>query len=122
MGDDTLNGGIGNDVLTGGAGANCFVFDADTTTKNTDEIIDFNIIYDTIQLKNSVFSALELGILPTTAFTIDTAANDTAQRVIYDNTSGVIFYDDDGNGSNAAQPIVTIGINLTINNTHFVIV
>ncbi len=50
-GNDVLNGGAGNDVLTGGLGNDTFQF---AFASGTDQITDFNVNNDYIQLLNGL--------------------------------------------------------------------
>jgi Ca2+-binding RTX toxin-like protein len=112
LGDDVLVGGPGNDVLTGGAGQDVFRFDAvPNATSNRDTLGDFVVVDDTIELLQSVFTALDLGSLTEAAFfasaTAATAA-DADDHIIYNTTSGVLYYDADGAGGTAAVQCATL--------------
>ena len=52
IGDDVIDGGRDQDILTGGLGADVFVFDsfADSRTSSADQITDFEVGIDLIQL------------------------------------------------------------------------
>lgn len=104
QGDDTLSGGAGNDTLTGGEGADIFVFDrALNESSNVDTVADFSHDDDTIWLDFSIFSDLSLGALAASVFyTIGVGFEDADDRIIYDRTSGALFYDADGSGAIAA--------------------
>jgi serralysin len=97
---NTLNGGLGSDNLTGGAGADRFVFSTTLGSTNIDTLTDFKVSgADKIVLDDDIFTAL--GIIGTTTgaalaaskFQLGTAANDTDDRIIYDQTSGKLYYD-----------------------------
>lgn len=120
VGDDVLDGGTGNDALTGGAGNDVFQLDT-ALNANIDTITDFNVVNDTIQLSSSLFTNLALGTLATNSFVIDTAANANRAQIIYNNTTGAVYFDDDGLGSHAAMQILTIGVNLALTNADFVV-
>ena len=101
-GANTLNGGGGKDQLTGGAGADKFLFDALLRAANVDDILDFSAADDTIRLDRTVFTnILADGTLARAAFVAGTAAVDAADRIVYDQATGNIFYDSDGNGAAA---------------------
>jgi Ca2+-binding RTX toxin-like protein len=102
-GNDVLHGGAGNDKLKGGAGADSFFFDTplDPAT-NVDRILDFAAADDTITLSRAVFAAIGAGTLTGGAFWAGTAAHDADDRIVYDNATGRIWYDADGNGAGAA--------------------
>jgi len=100
-GDDRIYGGSGADNLYGDAGKDAFVFN--TTAKGTtdvDSIRDFSAVSDTIWLDNSVFKALGgNGALRSSAFWSGSEAHDATDRVIYDRSSGTVYYDPDGTGA-----------------------
>lgn len=121
-GNDTLTGGQGADTLTGGSGYDSFVFNHPTAT-GRDVITDFSSAYDTIQLENSVFTALtKTGFLASSAFWKGSAAHDATDRIIYDPASGVVSYDPDGTGAAAAQQIVKLAAGLALTNSDFVVI
>lgn len=103
-GDDTLSGGKGNDVLTGGADADIFVFGGDV---KTDHIIDFVSGTDHIELDHTLFKALSVGQLTDAQWAQGTVATTTSQHLIYDSTSGNLWYDADGSGK---TKVVLIGV------------
>lgn len=127
-GNDILIGGAGNDTLLGGAGADIFIFNtAPNSTTNLDRITDFNVADDTIQLAKSIFTGLGsvTGTLDITMFRSGagiTAAGDGDDRLIYNTTSGALFYDVDGQGGINAVQIALIGNKAGLTNADFVII
>ena len=107
-GNDTLIGGSGNDQLTGGAGADRFVFNS-LVPGEFDTVKDFTAADgDQFVFSKAVFTAFAstpLGTLPTSAFVNGTAATTADQHIIYNKSQGVIYYDPDGNGSQAMVQI-----------------
>jgi len=107
-GNDTLIGGAGNDVLTGGAGSDRFVFDSIPGGSNVDTIKDFVTKTDKIVLSAQVFNAFKGSSAgsPITAGNLVVGAGNTVKDkddyLIYDTTSGLLYYDSDGNGSGTA--------------------
>ncbi|WP_207146301.1 FG-GAP-like repeat-containing protein [Chromatium okenii] len=106
---DVLRGGAGNDVLTGGAGRDLFRFEtAPNAITNSDQIKDFTVAVDQLQLENAVFRALTAtgtlaaGLLRSGAKV--TTAADANDFLLYDQSTGALYYDADGSGS-AAAPI-----------------
>ncbi|SEM07518.1 Ca2+-binding protein, RTX toxin-related [Syntrophus gentianae] len=113
-GNDRLNGGLGNDKLTGGAGADYFDFrTALNATTNKDTITDFSVADDTIRLENSIMTGLgtATGVLAVGAFHSGTVniATQADDRIIYNTSTGALFYDADGTGATAAVQIAVIG-------------
>jgi Ca2+-binding RTX toxin-like protein len=119
-GNDTLDGKTGNNVLTGGTGNDAFKF---TILGHIDTITDYNVVNDTIQLENAVFTALTTtGTLAAGQFRIGTQAVDANDFIIYNNATGALLYDANGNGAGAAVQIATIGVGLAMTNAEFVII
>jgi Ca2+-binding RTX toxin-like protein len=128
-GNDTLIGGAGNDTLTGGDGSDYFVFEtAANASNNLDTIIDFSS-GDKLQFSKKVFTGLgkTAGVLSDEQFFSgagQTAAHDASDRVIYDTTSGALYYDADGTGAAVAIHIAVIGTttHTILSSSDFVIV
>ena len=117
-GNDRLNGGSGADTLTGGSGADTFIFDTKLGASNIDKIIDFNVKDDTIWLDDDIFTkAGKVGDLASAAFHIGTSAHDASDRIIYNKTTGALYYDADGSGKGAAIQFASLakGLALTAN-------
>jgi serralysin len=90
-------------MLTGRGGWDLFWFDTPlSAASNVDTITDFNVADDTIVLENAVFAALPAGSLSPDRFGLGTTALTANVRVLYDSTSGNLFYDSDGFGGAAA--------------------
>jgi Ca2+-binding RTX toxin-like protein len=125
--DNILNGGLGNDYLVGGSGADTFVFNtALNTSTNTDTISDFTAGTDTIQLSNAIFTTLtSTGTLSTANFVASStgAAVDANDYILYNTTTGALYYDADGSGSGAAVEFAVLGTlaHATITNSDFMI-
>ena len=111
-GNDTLLGGLGNDSLTGGVGADVFRFDTlPNAASNRDMIGDFNVVNDTIELENAIFTSLPNGPLAAGSFRSGagiTAAADADDFVIYDTASGALYYDANGNAGAGPVQIATL--------------
>ena len=112
-GNDMLNGMGGNDTLNGGAGLDTFVFNTTLSAiGNKDTITDFNVVDDTIQLENAIFTKLSsLGTLANSFFCANAngTAVDSNDFVCYNTTTGVISYDADGNGAGASVAFAVLG-------------
>jgi uncharacterized delta-60 repeat protein len=113
--NDTLVGGKGSDVLTGGAGADAFVFNfVPNTSNNRDTITDFTSGTDVLQLSKAIYTAISgaIGGLATEQFWSAPGAvtgHDADDRIVYNQTTGILYYDADGSGSGAAVQIALLG-------------
>ena len=101
-GNDVLTGSAGSDLMMGGPGADQFVFNqALNPAINLDRIRDFVAAIDQFELASTVFSGLPAGALASDAFVSGagrTTAADATDRIIYNLTSGMLYFDADGNG------------------------
>ena len=104
-GDDILSGGLGNDTLIGGEGADTFRFDfLLRSTSGSDIITDFSAAEgDKIQFTLAQFKALgATGTITADQFFAASGADfahDSTDRIIYNNSTGQIYYDADGSGT-----------------------
>jgi Ca2+-binding RTX toxin-like protein len=118
VGNDVLNGGAGADVLTGGAGRDRFILDSINT--GVDQIVDFSVREDVIQVSARAFrGGLRTNVaISANQLVIGTRAMDVNDRLIYNNRTGALFFD--ANGSGAGQQIqiaqLSRGLNLTAAN------
>ncbi|MFT5132952.1 MAG: serralysin [Gammaproteobacteria bacterium] len=106
-GSDLLNGGNGDDVLKGGNGADIFIFDTNLQASNIDFITDFVSSEDMIALDDDIFTSLTslAGSSLSVAEFVSNAtgiAADADDRIVYNNTTGELFYDEDGAEGDAA--------------------
>jgi len=121
-GANTINGRGGADTLQGLGGADTFAFTTELGSGNVDQIVDFVSGADKIALENAIFTGLAAGALPAGAFVTGTAAQDANDRIIYDNTTGQIYFDADGNGSGAAILFATLGAGTALASTDFTVI
>jgi Ca2+-binding RTX toxin-like protein len=124
FGSDTLDGGAGNDVLkgsdssdtlTGGLGQDTFVFDSRPSFGSAeDAVTDFVSGTDKLTFDNAAFTAIggagsfSAGDARFASGAGFTSGRDTSDRVIYNTTTGELFYDADGSGAGAAQLIARL--------------
>lgn len=125
-GNDRLYGWLGSDVLSGGAGQDFFTFAPDAMS-NPDRITDFNVADDTIYLSLATFTGLGVlsGVLDAGQLRIAagaTAAATATQHLIYNSTSGVLYYDADANGAGVSVQIATLNTGLALTNADFLLV
>ena len=120
-GDNVLKGWLGSDVILGNGGADRFVFNAALGPDNIDEILDFAVGVDEIGLDDIVFG-LTLGALPASAFAIGAAAGDADDRIVYDDATGALYFDSDGNGAGAAVQFALLDPGLALTASDFVVI
>lgn len=108
-GNDTLIGGVGADTLTGGAGADIFCFNVPLVAGGRDLVKDFTLGLDSLQLDDSIFAALSIGTLADGQFVAGTSAGDADDFIIYNSSTGILYYDSDGSGAASALEIAQIG-------------
>jgi Ca2+-binding RTX toxin-like protein len=123
-GSDVIYGGAGNDILTGGLGQDSFMFDtALNALTNVDQIQDFRVHYDKIRLDSSIFTqAGALGTLDANAFHAGLTAADASDRIIYDSTTGNIYYDADGDGAGAQVLFAHVTAGTALTNADIIII
>lgn len=114
-GNDTLFGSTGSNTLVGGTGNDTYVW---SNTTNTNTITDFNVTDDTIRVSASGFGGgLTVGVpITPSQFVVGSAATSNSNRFIYNNTSGALFFDIDGNGVTPKVQIGILAANLALTN------
>jgi Ca2+-binding RTX toxin-like protein len=107
-GVNRLDGGGGDDILSGLDGNDAFVFTATPVAGNHAALSDFQSGADRIELDHGAFTGLAAGALASGAFVTGTAAQDADDRIIFDAATGVVYYDSDGTGAAAAVQFATL--------------
>jgi Ca2+-binding RTX toxin-like protein len=121
-GNNVLSGGGGNDELTGGAGQDTFLFYTPMGPGNVDEITDFNVADDTIQLSLDIYSTGNpFSYISVGEFVLGVAAQDDSDRIIYDPATGILRYDPDGSAPAPAVHFATLSPNLALTHQDFFI-
>jgi len=116
---------LGGDVLYGMGGADSFRFSTALGNGNVDWIKDFTVGDDSILLDNLIFTSVGGdGDLALGAFYKSSAgvAHDADDRIIYDTDSGVLSYDADGSGEDAAIQYARLSTHLTLSASDFLII
>ncbi len=104
-GDNVIDGGGGKNTLTGGAGMDTFVFSTAIGAAVADVITDFLAADDTIRLSSAIFTGLAAGQLAASRFKdIATGTVDSSDRILYNSSTGALFFDRDGSGG-TYQPV-----------------
>src|SRR3954469_2811148 len=113
-GNDWLEGGAGNDLVSGSGGQDDIVF-REYGAANADSVAKFDGNgWDRIQLDIAAFTQLgatgrfAAGDARFYAAAGATGGHDADDRIIYNTSTGQLFYDADGNGPGAAQLIATL--------------
>ncbi len=106
-GKDTFTGGLGNDTLTGGSGNDTFVFNSKIGPTNIDVLNGFVGGLDKLAIDDAIFTKLKKDKDLSDNFIINVATT-AKQYLIYNNSTGVLSYDADGNGKGAAVQFVTL--------------
>jgi Ca2+-binding RTX toxin-like protein len=124
--DNVIAGNSGNNTLAGASGADTFVFNTSlNAATNLDHITDFASV-DTIDLENAVFTSLTTtGTLLENAFYAAagaTSAHDPTDRIVYNTTTGALFYDVDGTGGVAGVQFAVLDNHAALTNADFVVV
>jgi serralysin len=105
LGNDSIGGGGDNDTMTGNAGADQFFFGWDLVDAGVDTITDMQAGLETIWIGSWWGGGLTLQDLAANQFRSGagvTTANSATQRVIYNTTTGDLYFDADGSGGAAA--------------------
>ncbi len=123
-GSDMIYGGGGNDILTGGTGSDYFTFKGAplNATTNVDVVKDFDPVYDIVRMHDGLFTKLTTeGNLQSGWFRAGTKALDSNDYVIYDQSTGKLYYDADGSGSKAAVQFAMIENRVKLTAADFIV-
>lgn len=130
-GDDTLTGGLGNDILDGGLGLDIINGGdgMDTILLHALGGVDGDIVSDFVVADDQfALSQIEFvdvldgdvnGVLDAGLFEVGAAATLATTRIVYDDATGAVMYDADGNGAGAAVTIAQVSTGLLINSDDF---
>ncbi|WP_375339272.1 Ig-like domain-containing protein [Lyngbya sp. PCC 8106] len=120
--NNRIEGGNGNDELTGKGGGDTFVYQQ--PADGTDMITDFDASEgDRFEISASGFGGgLTVGTLASEQFVLGTVAMESDDRFLYDTASGNLFFDVDGIGSQTSTLLATLDGNPTLSANEFSIV
>jgi Ca2+-binding RTX toxin-like protein len=122
-GADTLRGGNGQDTLFGGKGADVFLFDESLGLAHHDVIRDFKPGVDEFRLDNELFTQIgPVDALAAESFRTGSAALDGDDRIIYQKSTGWVFYDLDGSGAAEKVAFARVKAGLTLTASDFVVI
>ena len=121
-GNDKIFGHAGNDKLVGGGGNDQFVFNtALNAATNVDRISDFDVVADTIMLKNTIFTTISgTGTLTAAQFTANATgtAQDADDRIVYETDTGKLFFDSNGNAAGGSVLFAVVSPDLALTNAN----
>jgi len=122
--------GQGNDAMEGGG--NVFLFDTALSASNIDTILEFEnpgaTAGDLIHLDKTIFTALGTtgAALTPSEFlissTVDGTAGTLSTRIIYDSSSGGLYYDDNGSVAGGIQQFASIQPGLAMTEDDFFVI
>ena len=114
--DDYLFAGAGVDTLVGGAGRDAFFFDS--AVNGIDIISDFVAGSDRIFLDDAIFA--RTATINVVNGTGPVTASDANSVLFYNNVTGALSFDADGNGAGTAIQFATLSTGLTLSLGDFV--
>jgi Ca2+-binding RTX toxin-like protein len=121
-GNDMLDSGFGCDVLNGAAGADSFRFSTMLGADNVDTLQDFSAAEgDRIVLSRSVFMDVGSGTLSSAYFNVGPATS-FDHHILYNSSTGELFYDVDGSGGVAAIKFAALTAGAALTAANFLIV
>jgi Ca2+-binding RTX toxin-like protein len=112
-GNDWIEGGTGNDFISGGSGQDSIVF-REYGAANADAVESFASDWDAMRFDSSAFTALggpgHFGAGDARFFAAAgaTGGHDADDRLIYNTSTGQLYYDADGAGGADAQLVATL--------------
>lgn len=115
LGRDWIEGGAGQDVLIGGEGADSLVFRSRGTA-------DADVVQDFVSGEDRLWLATGWRGLPATGINarhflagdgVDAAVT-LVQRLLYDTATGILRYDPDGSGAQAAEVVAVLAGQATL--------
>ena len=122
LSNDILTGGLGNDTLTGGLGADQFIFNTTpNAASNIDTLTDFAPGSDKLALDDLIYISLGANVDATelrSGAGLSTAA-DANDFLIYNSTTGALYYDADGVGGTASVQFAVLTGAPTISSSDF---
>jgi Ca2+-binding RTX toxin-like protein len=113
-GDDWLQGGPGQDNVNGGAGSDSFVFREAPTNSNFDRIADFAPGTDSLRFDDATYAGIgapggfSAGDDRFFAGAGAKAGQDAEDRIVYNTSTGYLWYDADGSGASGQQLIAIL--------------
>jgi Ca2+-binding RTX toxin-like protein len=119
-----VHGGDGNDTLIAGPHTDKFVFDAAlNAATNVDRVKHFDPGTDQLFLSKTFFPALSgLGTLTSAEFHKGTGAHDADDHIIYQASTGNLYYDPDGTGLSPQIQFAKLDKHLNLHHSDFIVI
>jgi len=118
-----FHGGVGSDVMKGGSGLDRFFFDHDIRKGDVDSISNFTAKQDKIVLDHKIFTSLVPGdTLDPAMLTAGRVAKDANDHVLFDTTSGGLYYDADGRGGADAVLLAHVDVSSMLSGSNFIVI
>ena len=123
-----INGKEGKDILTGAAGNDTFIFNTKlSAASNADRITDFSVPNDIFHLENSgagMFTGLANGVLSAARFAANATgtATEADDRIVYNKTTGDLFFDSNGDAAGGAIKFATLANKAALTAADFFII
>jgi Ca2+-binding RTX toxin-like protein len=118
-GDNIINGGLGSDTIYAGAGFDRFVFNTSIAGGGNVDSIDMKHIIDEIELSQLVFTGIG-ATLDLAEFKLGTAATTPSERIIYNDATGLLYFDSDGVGGVAQIQFARASVGAGLDFTDFI--
>ncbi len=119
-----VHGGDGNDTLIAGPHKDQFVFDATlNAATNVDRVKHFDPGTDQLFLSKTFFPALSgLGTLTAAEFHKGPSAHDGDDHIIYQASTGNLYYDPDGTGLSPQIQFAKLDKHLNLHHSDFIVI
>ena len=122
-GNDTLAGQNGQDTLFGGKGADVFVFAESPGAAHRDVIRDFKPGVDEFRLDRDAFVGIgPVDVLAAESFRTGLVAKDGDDRILYQKSTGWLYFDPDGSGAADKIAFARVTAGLTLSASDFVVI
>lgn len=123
-GDDQFKAYQGYNTITGGAGDDAFIFNSSLGSANLTTITDFTAGDDFFILDDAIFDVIPVGVLAAGRFRSNSTgqAEDASDRIIYNESNGFLYYDEDGVGGAGRVYFARLDAGLTVTASDFEVV
>jgi Ca2+-binding RTX toxin-like protein len=108
--------------MYGNGGADQFIFNTKLGSTNVDKIMDFEHDVDKIVLDDVIFKSLTNTLDLNNNFVVGSAALQSDDYLIYNNSNGYLYYDTNGSAGGGQVAFADIGIGMTLTASDFYII